>query len=823
MKSNRIHFFTLILFLSASASLSSQVLYDTVSVRSVGPGMVHYHVIAPAIPWNIDVLQVHLRNPYVSLETVKANDRLVGYETVSSMAARKRGPGRVVVGAINGDFYGGSGIPTNIQIAQGEILLRPVTRPAIGFTAKNAPVISVVSMAVTALIGDTIATVHGVNATRQTNQMILFNSFNGSTTGTNQSGTEVLTRPITPWIVNDTVVCVAESLEVGVGNMTIPRGWAVLSAHGTSATAVLSKVHRGDTLRLIQSITPGLRRIKEMVGGNPKLVSGGIDVSYAAPREPRTAAGFSADSTTLYLVTVDGRQPASVGMTFEELARFMIQIGVHEGINLDGGGSTTMVLRDSVMNSPSDGGERAVSNGLLVISSAPTGSLLTVSISPKNTRIFRGISRQFRVFGADEFGNPSTIDPALVRFSCDPRIGTIDSLTGLFVAVNSASEGMVTLRYATYSDSARVVVKPLGTLHLSPINIVTDTTRTISFNVVSYDIDNLRQNIPQDAYHWTSTNPAVGVVSDLGVFKGLAVGTTNVIVSLDGLTDTAVVRVEVGEGQTILDPFESLSGWTATAVQVDSFFVTLVDSGSSAGSSSVRINYRFTGSANVISYVYLDAHIPVFGVPDSVIIDARTDNHIHRIYYVAEDDNGEQFRLYSSKLLNQVGVWETIRSPLIPNQAITSGAVFNFPIVIKRIEVQLVYNRQAGVSYSGTLFLDNLHVSYPKKVITAIEFSNRMVPTDFRLDQNYPNPFNPTTSLEFSVPAFETSAGSVRRFVSLKVYDILGREVATVVNELLMPGHYNVKFDATDLSSGTYFYVLSAGAHRLTRKMLLLR
>ena len=88
-------------------------------------------------------------------------------------------------------------------------------------------------------------------------------------------------------------------------------------------------------------------------------------------RHPRTAIGFSQDSTKLYLVAVDGRQPHSAGMNLHELADLMIEIGVHYGLNLDGGGSTTMVVRDSVMNIPSDGKERAVSNGLLIISTDP--------------------------------------------------------------------------------------------------------------------------------------------------------------------------------------------------------------------------------------------------------------------------------------------------------------------------------------------------------------------------------------------------------------------------------------------------------------------
>ena len=86
-------------------------------------------------------------------------------------------------------------------------------------------------------------------------------------------------------------------------------------------------------------------------------------------RNPRSAVGFSKDSSTLYLVVVDSSRPATdVGMTLVELARLMLQLGAHDAMNFDGGGSTTMVVEGKIVNRPSDQtGERAVGSGLLVI------------------------------------------------------------------------------------------------------------------------------------------------------------------------------------------------------------------------------------------------------------------------------------------------------------------------------------------------------------------------------------------------------------------------------------------------------------------------
>jgi bacillopeptidase F (M6 metalloprotease family) len=92
--------------------------------------------------------------------------------------------------------------------------------------------------------------------------------------------------------------------------------------------------------------------------------------------------------------------------------------------------------------------------------------------------------------------------------------------------------------------------------------------------------------------------------------------------------------------------------------------------------------------------------------------------------------------------------------------------------------------------------------------------------TQFELEQNYPNPFNPSTKIKYSIPSNlnrETSN------VSLKVYDVLGNAVATLVNEQKPAGTYEVEFDASNLSSGIYFYRLAAGSRIQTKKLILLK
>ncbi len=98
---------------------------------------------------------------------------------------------------------------------------------------------------------------------------------------------------------------------------------------------------------------------------------------------------------------------------------------------------------------------------------------------------------------------------------------------------------------------------------------------------------------------------------------------------------------------------------------------------------------------------------------------------------------------------------------------------------------------------------------------TGIQNVSENIPEDFILYQNYPNPFNPVTNLEFGI--------SESGFVSLKVYDIQGKEVKTLVNERLMPGIYKFDFDASGLTNGIYFYTLKVNEYIETKKMLLIK
>ena len=165
--------------------------------------------------------------------------------------------------------------------------------------------------------------------------------------------------------------------------------------------------------------------------------------------------------------------------------------------------------------------------------------------------------------------------------------------------------------------------------------------------------------------------------------------------------------------------------------------------------------------------------------------------------------------------LKNVGGELTHTQPKAPiNSIVTFEFTYTAPDTIGD---QIIYANGNSVNYnqqpSGDQwnFADNkiIHVQSPTFV------SNEILPNLFSLSQNYPNPFNPSTTIKYSVSSSE--------FVALKVYDVLGNEVAALVNEYKPAGKYDTEFNATTLPSGVYFYRLQAGDYVETRKMILLK
>jgi plastocyanin len=199
--------------------------------------------------------------------------------------------------------------------------------------------------------------------------------------------------------------------------------------------------------------------------------------------------------------------------------------------------------------------------------------------------------------------------------------------------------------------------------------------------------------------------------------------------------------------------------------------------------------------------------------------------------------------VYSPSTLN-VSVGDTIRwegifgghpmtSTSVPAGAqsfhVVSGSVFLYPVTVAgTYQYQCDYHVGLGMSASFTASTTTTGIAHD--LVSSL-------PTGMRLEQNYPNPFNPTTTIQYQIPLLPsegkigTAATFGRSHVTLRVFDFLGREVATLVNEMKEAGSYDVQFDASRLASGTYFYRLQArqtdggqaGSFSAVKKLVLLR
>jgi len=334
----------------------------------------------PDAPVVVNLLRINPKTPGLRLCSTLAKDRVVaedatgGRETVSSMVARKG-----ALAGINADYFGATGDPLGLAIIGGELVSEPMDRAALGITASGEILLDKLSFdgTVTTSSGAS-AKLHGLNRARGKNELVLFTPIFGASTGT-KDGIElplVLDGPIRACA---DMAATATADPSGAVGSQVPKDGAVLCAHGTSADWLIENVHKGDrlTIRLDIKAESGRswEKVVEAVGGGPWLLRGGevyidraeerLPVGFDTNRHPRTAAGVTA-AGELLLVTVDGRQAISRGMTLPELAALMKSFGAVDAINLDGGGSSSLSIRGLVINSPSEGVERAVADALLL-------------------------------------------------------------------------------------------------------------------------------------------------------------------------------------------------------------------------------------------------------------------------------------------------------------------------------------------------------------------------------------------------------------------------------------------------------------------------
>ena len=198
--------------------------------------------------------------------------------------------------------------------------------------------------------------------------------------------------------------------------------------------------------------------------------------------------------------------------------------------------------------------------------------------------------------------------------------------------------------------------------------------------------------------------------------------------------------------------------------------------------------------------------------PDGIIKNVSNNADLVVGYFKDGNDDKNYFMLMNKDYT------DTAYTQITLNYILDSLEVFN-------VENDRWENVPFGNSYSGATF--NVHFRagggklFKFKGETIVKVSETTpIPQQFKLEQNYPNPFNPSTTIKYSIPSVGTRHVSS---VQLKVYDILGREVITLVNKQQKPGNYEIEFDASNLTSGLYFYRVTTSGFTQTKKMIFLK
>lgn len=412
--------------------------------KPIAPGVAYTNEVLTDPPTVIHVLRVSMNDPKISVRVGLATDAIgiagpaKGRETVGSLAKRMR-----ATAAVNGDFFPFTGDPLGLCIMDGDLVSEPArNRAALGWTRDGTILVGNPRFSAV-LLGPqgTEVKISGVNRDCGPGESILWLPTAGSKASCTKKGTAVILRGLsTPIRYGSPMDAMVAEVRRDVDGVSIPADGAVLfvkDARGEPLNVVLAG---GGVWTLMLGLEDGAawNQAAWAVGGGPWLVKGGkkyvdaaeekFDSAFVNKRHPRTAVGQAANGDMIIAV-IEGRSEDSGGMSLDELADTMLRYGAVNAINLDGGGSSEMVLRDLQVSAPSEGQSRPVANAILIFAPTdqPSGYL---SMQPKVTKLKVGATFQWTVKDA-KTGTP--VGPSEAFWSCTLGIGKVDQY-GQFTA-----------------------------------------------------------------------------------------------------------------------------------------------------------------------------------------------------------------------------------------------------------------------------------------------------------------------------------------------------------------------------------------------------
>lgn len=601
---------------------------DTLYHAPIGPGTTQTSLrVVGAYNLNVFYTTTDLAHPNVEMRVAPANkNSLAGGAAVSKMAQANTTDEVQYFAGVNADFFGYSK-PIGSTVINNEIWYannNGWTGWGIDADKKTLLGNSTFSGTVTSSNG-TSANLTSVNNARAENNLVIYTPKYGTTSGTNDYGYEVIITPVDGSLRFGTMeMTVAEAPHVK-GSTTIPAGSYVLSGHGTAATFV-SGLTQGEKITINTQMKLGDNTIipTQLAGGQPMILSGGVVLNtesaldHLTALNPRTAVGYDATGTKLVLLVVDGRSTASQGCVSKVLADIMREVGCSEAMNFDGGGSSALYTKVlGVRNDPSDGKERAVTNGVFAVSNAPVdNTVAALAFEDFKTALPKYGFYNPRVYAFNKYGVLISDDFEGATLSCPKELGEIvENGTILF----SNGEGSHVLT-ATYGDAKAEVIVTIGSgapsFRLD--SVVVDSYNDYAMEVTAI-VGDKEMPLENSALTWSVEDNSIATVDAAGVVKGVKNGTTRVIGVVEDFSDTILVKVEIPEvryqdAETNID----INTWKLTKSGVKN------EAMSALGSNGVAVDYTISSSRN--AYVRMAKELAIWSRPDSIELQLNPGN-----------------------------------------------------------------------------------------------------------------------------------------------------------------------------------------------------
>lgn len=731
--------------LLAFTLLFSTILYgDAVdeykeTSQQVGPNT-HYKNATwttPSGTFRINMVETIIGNQYIKIET-SDNGKAVGTESVSKQAQKKYSENSRVIGAINGDFFYTNelrGLPSGTSIVDGEVKTALPESKIFGVTDKGNCFIDILQMDAFAYIKDKTYPIVGVNRVRWDNQLILYTPAFASLTNTMGSGTEVVVKGIDlPIKANETYTGYVHTIAKEVRNSEIPEDGVVLSGHGKAAE-FLNQLKEGDEISF--NVSFNRDNVKYAVSGNTRLLKNNqvltdeiAKIADGAKRHPRTAIGIKGG--TVVMVTVDGRQNGySDGMTLNEFANFLLNQGIENALNLDGGGSTSMIVRTQgnfgpiLVNSPSDGRERNISNSIQIVSYAPLSKPLHVRFNQNTLNIYKNSTFTPTAYALDQYFNRVDVASNAINYKLSPGIGKMDK-EGVFTAASKAGKGYI--EGSSGGTKSRIEVQvydKVASLKILNNYVSLDPGQKVQLQVKAYNEQGQEIVISPSAVSWHVTDD-IGTIDKNGVFTAGKTETDgNIVAKLDKVV--ASTQARIGNTPVVLESFESLEGIEVSSIRAAAAGKTVTgEEPVKMGNGALKLEYNMTTGEEGTSAAYVNLKSPMKapGKPLEIGLWAYGDGGGHWLRGVYTNSAGEKKIVDFTKQggFNWKG-WKYVYAEIPQDE--------KFPIAFEQVYIAEPIE---GNKTEGIVYFDNLTALYKEgpdiynpEVVAVKPFNNEQL------------------------------------------------------------------------------------------------